>query len=98
MSSERTQILEKGLMYGLECTLATIEKYCMMRTISPTIIKRQISIAQSLLNYYSYAELHSKGTRSEVIVRLHNKSVHDWACTIRNRYVPDKPLKQIRKT
>ena len=93
IAQDKIKTLSKGLSYALECTLATVEHQCTMRSASMHELKRQISIAQQLLTYAREADLTIDGRGKDVVEKYHG-FVLGYAHALRNKFVPDKPIKQ----
>ena len=84
-----------SLLYTLDCTLATVDDLCMKRSPAVSELRRQISIAQKMLDIFTeigYQIQHQDGRICKVVLD-HNRSVQKYAENLRSKWHPDKPVK-----
>lgn len=77
----------QGLIYALECNLATVEHFCLLSKQPKHEFSRQIAIAQSTINVFreiGYA-IENYG-RCGAIVKEYNWSVESWAKAMVERH------------
>ena len=84
-----------SLLYTLDCTLATVDDLCMKKSPSMSELRRQISIAQKIVDIFTqigYQIQHQDG-RIRKVVLDHDCSVRKYAENFRSKWHPDKPIK-----
>lgn len=81
LSEERVNSLETAFLYSTECNLATISHLAMLRNKSKHEYKRQISIAQKMIDCIQTFKISVdqwEGQRFFEIIK-NNLSVENWA-------------------
>jgi hypothetical protein len=79
MFKERVRTVEEAFAYVTDCTLATVSSMAMKRSRSKGEYQRQISIAQTAVDWMRYQGLSPYDTRAREVIHLYDGSVLDWA-------------------
>jgi hypothetical protein len=87
--------INKRVAYLLDCNLATIEYYAMTKMYPLTEIKRQINLANLLLELAIELDCDISGTRMKEINTKYEGKISAWARQLRNVYHPDKLLNLV---
>jgi hypothetical protein len=72
---------EQALAYLTDCTLATVCGLAMKKSRSKHEFARQISMAQSAVDWMVEMKVSLAGTRAVDVVSKHGGSVEAWAAT-----------------
>jgi hypothetical protein len=78
----------QGLLYALECNLATVEYLAMLKRPSKSELERQINIAQKTLDCIQSCgyDASEHSIRIGDVYQFHNNNVQKWAKAIRKRW------------
>lgn len=77
----------------VECTLATIDDYCMAKRPPIHEFRRQVKIAQTGIDWLRrFNIIIPVGERVFDVGAEHNYSVADYASKLRHEYHPDNPI------
>jgi len=76
-----------ALIYMISCTLATVSDLAMKKNKPKHEYERQISIAQTGLDWLKEFHIQTEDTRIIDILTNHNGSVKEWA----KRFEPKEP-------
>lgn len=79
LTKERVRNTDQMLAYITECNLATIEHMALLKSRSKGEYERQISIAQTAVDWILQNNIDYTGTRIVNVVQNAGGSVKDWA-------------------
>ncbi len=80
---------EDAFLYMTDCTLATVRGMAIKKTPPKYEFERQISIAQTAVDWIKEMHLNTSTIRANDVILLHNGSVKDWV----NQYRADMEKK-----
>lgn len=88
MTKDRINSIEDALAYLVDCTLATVEDFCLKKRVVKSDFERHILIAQTALDSAVRFGSNLSGTRGEEIVST-GLTVEQWAEQMRNHFHPE---------
>jgi len=71
--------VENAFVYIADCNLATVTYLALLKRKTKSEYKRQINIAQIMVDCIQKFQLNPEGTRAESIIKDYNGSVKDWS-------------------
>jgi hypothetical protein len=100
-SSEQVHTAEEAVGYLTECTLATIDDFCMAKNPNKGEFRRQVSIAQKGLewtkSFCTPEQLSKIKGRVSDVIKNHGSSVKDYAIALRKKWHPENPVDLDKK-
>ena len=87
MFKERVRTVEEAFAYVTDCTLATVSSMAIKRSRGKGEYQRQISIAQTAVDWMRDQELSPFDTRAREVIHDFGGSVSAWA----QQYEPNRP-------
>jgi len=78
LTKERVNSTEKALVYIIDCTLATVEYMAGLKRRPKHEFERQISIAQTGIDWVQAFKIDTSGTRIEEVDGDVNKWANNW--------------------
>lgn len=80
MNRHQIHTPEQALVYLADCTLATVSSMAMLKSKSKGEFERQISIAQSAIEWINDFKIPvEQNSRPQQVLALSNRSVKEWA-------------------
>jgi hypothetical protein len=94
-SEQKYALTMRGLMYAVECNLATIDDLCMKKSASMRELNRYIVIVQDGIDVFQEVDYlaERQGGRIDKVITQYDRSVMAYAKSLRDRWHPDKPIK-----